>query len=885
MAHLEPGSIIAGRFAIVRFIAEGGMGEVYEAEDRELGERIALKFLSRRNTRDESMLQRFRREVLLARRVTHPNVCRIFDVFTDERTGPSGEPLRLLFVTMELLRGETVEKHLRDHGPIKESDALPLVVQMCRALEAAHGAGVVHRDLKCGNVMLVPQEDGALRVVVTDFGLATSTGPPTSFDPGTGVQKIYGTPAYMAPEQIAGEGVGPASDIYSLGVVLCEMITGHLPFKGKNPMDMLVRRLRDPPTSPRELLPSVSEVWNRVILHCLEENPKKRPPAPRFVVKALAPQAWSDAATLSLPRLRNRWPWAVAGAALLAASILLLVDNDPSEKRQGLPFSPTRLSTAAGLEIEPSFSPDGKKLVYSGELDDGRFEIFLQELDSSDRRQLTEDGQAFEPAFSPDGTRIAYHSKSQGGIFLISATGGVAQRLTVSGSRPAFSPDGRKLAFQTESSPLVADSIAPALPPSTLRLVDFDHQGSSPLTQGGDPDGGHGAPTFSPDGRFIVFSSSRRGYSEIWALDLETKAKHPLIQNPPAYDPVVAGDGRHVYFSVTQKEVKNLWQIEVNPATLEPVGQPTEIAGLGVTSIRTGTLDKSGKKLAFAALLSRSNLVQVELDPSGKPKDRESALTEGDDRYSRPSFSPDQKLVVSDYWQVGVPIGLAITELATGIKRPLKIGGGQHSMADWRSDGRIVFHSERPEGVGLWQIDPANQQESLIAALDRETDWATLAPDNHSIAFVRSVGFPNIWLRPKAGGPDRQLTAHNSPAAYPIWSTDSRFLAYQVRVGEQTQVWEVEVASGNPRQLTFEDGKSWPYCYSPDNRRIAFAGERLGRWNIFWIDRQSLEIQTLTRARRLTGYRRYPTFSPDGRYLVFEKADAESDIFVVDPFG
>jgi serine/threonine protein kinase len=190
--RLSEGRLLAGRWRIVRFIAAGGMGEVYEAEDATLGERVALKTIRGDVASDPRAVERFKREVLLARKVAHPNVCRLFELGTDGG---------LLFFTRELLEGETLAARIAARGRLAVDEARPIATLLCAALEAAHAAGIVHRDLKATNVILVGQ-----RVVVTDFGLARALGGGAS-DAGqqssmTGA--FVGTPAYMAPEQVEG---------------------------------------------------------------------------------------------------------------------------------------------------------------------------------------------------------------------------------------------------------------------------------------------------------------------------------------------------------------------------------------------------------------------------------------------------------------------------------------------------------------------------------------------------------------------------------------------------------------------------------------------------------------------------------------------------------
>ncbi|NTV80297.1 MAG: serine/threonine protein kinase, partial [Candidatus Aminicenantes bacterium] len=230
-----------------RFIARGGMGEVYEAEDLELRESVALKTVRAEIAADSRALERFKTEVHLARKVTHPSACRIFDVFhhRDESAGPGGPDVT--FLSMELLRGETLASRLARAGRLAPGEALPLVEQMAGALEAAHRAGVIHRDFKSANVMLTPRGTGSaeIRAVVTDFGLARRNPVvDASVASETLTGAVAGTPAYMAPEQIEGGPITAATDIYALGVVMYEMLTGKQPFEGDTPVAGMVKRLK-----------------------------------------------------------------------------------------------------------------------------------------------------------------------------------------------------------------------------------------------------------------------------------------------------------------------------------------------------------------------------------------------------------------------------------------------------------------------------------------------------------------------------------------------------------------------------------------------------------------------------------------------------------------
>ncbi|HEX4965718.1 MAG TPA: tetratricopeptide repeat protein [Thermoanaerobaculia bacterium] len=291
----EPGfaadEIVAGRYRVVRFIARGGMGEVFEVEDLELKERVALKTVRGDVARDVTAIERFRREIQLARKVTHPNVCRIFDVSHHREEGAA----ETIFLTMELLPGETLSQRLRRAGPMLPGEALPIARQIAEALHAAHQVGVVHRDLKPGNVVLTETRGSGsgvrgIRAVVTDFGLARldagadAEGQALTI---TGAAGIVGTPAYLAPEQVEGGEITVAVDVFAFGIVLYEMLTGTVPFLGDNALATAVKRLRETPVSPRVHSPGIEPRWETAILRCLERDPAARFRSAPEVIRAL----------------------------------------------------------------------------------------------------------------------------------------------------------------------------------------------------------------------------------------------------------------------------------------------------------------------------------------------------------------------------------------------------------------------------------------------------------------------------------------------------------------------------------------------------------------------------------------------------------------------
>jgi serine/threonine-protein kinase len=266
--RFAPGAMLAGRYRIVALLGRGGMGEVYRADDLTLDQPVALKFLPEAVASNPEAVERFRNEVRIARQVSHANVCRVYDL---------GEIGGQYFLSMEYVDGEDLGSLLRRIGRLPSDKAIEIARKLCAGLAAAHEKGVLHRDLKPGNVML----DSRGQVLLTDFGLAGLAGQIE------GAEVRNGTPAYMAPEQLAGEEVSVRSDIYSLGLVLYEIFTGKLPFESDTLAGLIKARTTSAPASPSTLVKDLDPVIERVILRCLQVKPANRPASALAVAAAL----------------------------------------------------------------------------------------------------------------------------------------------------------------------------------------------------------------------------------------------------------------------------------------------------------------------------------------------------------------------------------------------------------------------------------------------------------------------------------------------------------------------------------------------------------------------------------------------------------------------
>jgi serine/threonine-protein kinase len=277
-------SLLAQRYVLRERIAVGGMGEVHLATDERLERQVAVKVLAPAYAGSPDFIERFRREALTAAGLVHPNIAQVYDYGVDSRSH---------FIVMEYVAGKDLARLLRERGRLTPAATVDIVEQVCAALGAAHRAGVVHRDIKPGNVILTP--DG--RVKVTDFGIARSLGEATLTETGT----VMGTAAYIPPEQARGQTTTAASDIYSLGILLYQMLTGEVPFDGESPVAIAMRHLDEPVPPPSAMVAGLPPALDAVVARATAKSPADRYPDVDAMARALRQPAATLDATRALP--------------------------------------------------------------------------------------------------------------------------------------------------------------------------------------------------------------------------------------------------------------------------------------------------------------------------------------------------------------------------------------------------------------------------------------------------------------------------------------------------------------------------------------------------------------------------------------------------------
>jgi Tol biopolymer transport system component len=540
------------------------------------------------------------------------------------------------------------------------------------------------------------------------------------------------------------------------------------------------------------------------------------------------------------------------------------------------------------LELDPALSPDGRAVAFSANRN-GRFEIYLQQLAPGSREiQLTDDQtQSFQPTWSPDGAYLAYASHGRGGIWVLPAFGGTPRQLTTFGSHPAWSPDGRTLAFQSEPSAELSASAVPALPPSTLWVVPAQGGAPSQVTREGTPSGGHGAPQWSPDGRRLVFSASDRRGSAIWTVRPDGSDVRLATDSPAfCFDPLVTSDGRRLLFAgIAAGERYAIWAMPVD-RDLKPTGAAATIYSLPMASARQLSISHDGTRLVHAAFGTSTNLWKLPLDPAtAEPTQIAQPLTTGSGRHSRPVFSSSGTLLAYDRRQVGSSQQVWLLAMDGSEPRQLTSGPSASGTPSFLPGGAgVAFVSEQDGQLALWKVDLGGGTPQRLRELPARADGVRVAPDGRQIVFHRAAGAGgvNLWLAEVGGGEPCQLTFDPELLGFGCISPDGCWIAAERRRGDDDQLVIVPVAGGEPVGLSSGRGRYWPHSWSPDGARIAVAGLRDGRWNLFWVATADREMRQLTFFDSLDEYVRYPAWSPRGDCIVFVRAQTFGDLWMVE---
>jgi serine/threonine protein kinase len=830
---LTPGSRI-GPYEITAQIGVGGMGEVYRATDTNLARQVAIKVLPQSMAPDPERLARFDREAKTLAALSHPNIAAIYGL---ERSGGQ------LALVMELVEGPTLADRIAE-GPIPVDDALTITTQIAEALEAAHEHGVVHRDLKPANIKVRP--DGIVKVL--DFGLAKATEPgaglapdvtrsPTITTPAmTQLGILLGTAAYMSPEQARGQPVDTRSDVWALGCVLYEMLTGSPAFHGGDVAGILARVLEREPDWTR--LPEVTPAVQRLLRLCLEKDRKNRRQAAGDVrIDIDHARRSKPAESSAAPSARHAsFVWltvaAVAAVAVAAFAFPSLRFTQPSQSEMRVEVrSP---STLAPFQF--ALSPDGRYIVFvaSG---DGPPRLWLRALDNTDARPLTGTDGAEDPFWSPDSRSIGFFAaRTLYRIGIADSTRQEIARAPGGGGGGTWSPDGTILFGEGLSFPMrrVAASGGDPVTVTTLQ------SGQS----------GHRFPQFLPDGRRFLFHVAGRGdTSGIYFASLDGRAPKRLMTADtsavflPPDRVLFVRDG----LLIAQRLNLSAGELTGEPVTLA-VGVGSDARGRGGFSVssdgrvayRTGGDTLS--QLTWRTRAGKSELAAVELADNSylelSPEGTRAAvqrvvnnnldiwLTDlergGSSRFTYdtandqlPTWSPDGAFIAFSSNRAG-PNNLYLKSVsgAVGSEELLLDTPNPKQPQHWSKDGRFLLYYEIDPQTGrdLWALERngGSWKPRVVANTQSEERGGQISPDGLWVAYeTNESGRFEVVVQPFPE-PGARRAVSTGGGMYARWSADGSEIYFMT---PESMLMAVPVTRGSGRLGTrspFDAGRPVP---------------------------------------------------------------------------
>ncbi|HEY6119961.1 MAG TPA: hypothetical protein VIV66_08380, partial [Pyrinomonadaceae bacterium] len=467
--------------------------------------------------------------------------------------------------------------------------------------------------------------------------------------------------------------------------------------------------------------------------------------------------------------------------------------------------------------------------------------------------------------------------RNRGGIWLIPASGGTARQLTEFGSRPAWSHDGSRIAFQSGGLDDISSSTTVA-PTSSIWIVPV--QGGDPIqiTRAGNPIGGHGSPSWSPDNSNVVFCANDISHSVIWKVSSDgQKLSRMTPESSTYYDPIYAPDGKSIL----------MVSGGVSRLTLStdgfPLREPEQIGNRGLAMIRNLSLSSDGKRIAYSLIQQTGNLWSVPITnangtAAGAPQP---FVEDTSQRKTNPLFSPDGSKTAYTAWIAG-NAGSVWTADADGTNRN-QLTTDPSTIVGWIKPDQLATVSYVEGKSFLVTIALDTGRKRTLAELTAPLSFPRLSPDGTKIAFNAYVGGSmNLWLYSMADGWTSQLTFDQESLGFPSWSPDGKWIAAELKRKDDTYIVLIPVDGGETIQLNSDHGQSWPGSWSVDGDRITFAGCRNGVWNIWWVSRTTKQQRRLTNYSRPNAFVRYPTWSPRGDQIVYEYAELNGNIWLAE---
>ncbi len=914
-----------GRYEILGSLGSGGMGEVYLAQDSRLKRKVALKLLPAALTSDKERLQRFEQEARAASALNHPNILTIHEI---------GEHEGMNFIATEFIDGVTWRQK-KNESECSVTEVLDVALQVASALCSAHEARIVHRDIKPENVMIRP--DGIVKVL--DFGLAktfrtvgstsASEVPTRLVETSPGI--VMGTVKYMSPEQARGQDVDARTDIWSFGVVLYEMVARRLPFDGQTPSDVIAAILMTAPTPLKQLAPAVPDELQRIVEKTLRPKTEERYQDARELLGDLkklrhelefAARATSEGesgkresgsqvsatippasvSTLPTPEVKgtssaeyivtkvksHKLATAVVVLLLigLVAGLVYILRPQPTPRPPAQRIL-SRLTFDAGLQSEPTWSPDGKFIAYSSDRS-GNFDIWVQPVGEGNPVQVTKsEAHDWQPDWSRDGKRMVFRSEREGGgLFVVPApTGGNERKISSFGYRPQWSPDGSQILFYSAN-------LQNTPSPPKLYVVSLD--GAPPrevFSEALSTMTGRLRAAWHPDGKRVSFWVEQRttGLTFVTvALESGVPVKSEISARVDQqmrsagvdlFDFRWAPTGDALYFEGISRGVRNIWKVTVEPENLRWIDGPERLT-TGPGPDGNLIVSPDGSKLAFTTRTEHTRLWSLPFNAAiGRVRSEGQPVTPaGIDALSFDVSRDGRKIAFvteragkRELWE---------RVFANGSDKSLAASEGfSRSAPRWSRDGlrlayvrsRLVSQEsteyEHTLEHAIAVVDINNGTEQVLTSAHRQQGWSwDWTADQQSILSSSARSTPGHWglyLYPLAAAPNAEGQAKlislqpGYNAFNARFSPDEKWICF---IGIKTDdagdgaIFVIPAAGGEWTRISegsdFNDKPRW----SPDGRMIYFISNRTGFFNVWGRRFDPAHGQPMGEAVRVTDF-------------------------------
>jgi Tol biopolymer transport system component/class 3 adenylate cyclase len=805
---LGSGDVTGERFEIIGPLGEGGMGQVFKAKDRALDDFVALKFIHGDLASDPESLARFKQEVKLARSVTHKNICRLHEFLQmDGHT----------FISMELVVGQSLVEEIREKAPFSLEEATRIITAICVGLEEAHRLGIIHRDLKPGNIII---EEKTGRVVITDFGIARLA----SSQRATQVGLVVGTPEYMSPEQAQGEDVGPAADIYSVGTILYEMLTGDPPHMADTPVAVALKQVNDEPDPPALKNPSISKHVEAIILRCLVKDPAKRFQDAKSLVQALAGQIPTRAIKTASPKT-----YKLAGLGLLICVAILAAIFLWPTKKQKVTTGPQvlrHLVSSQAVEQAGRWSRDG------------RFFAFIKDND----------------------VWVSPYPK----VKLIRASTGAAAVQTFDLAGLAWSKDGNDLLFPVvdrETSRLVA---VPAFGGSLVAVLD-----------------GVGAADLSPDGNFLAFAERNiLGSYDIYISKPDGSQKEKILAGSESASylrPRWSPDGKSLALVLHYTGYSSTRDIAVVKVKSKKLKVLTKDGKEKLAHNTDPTWSPDGEWIVYASKRGGTMTIWRIRAKGGDS----TFVTQGATEDQRaPDVSPDGNNIIFN--TAGRRLDIALHDLSDSRTTPITDDVWADRFPTWSSKAkRIAFRSQR-------NSDDSSQRKLILLESDLSAEEVIQAPEGirdfswcgeNRIVYASTVGDDRrLGIIDIEKVKSRVLLDNFYRLWAPTANPDCQTVVFsgQKQHKSSRRLWLVDLLTGVSRELSLTPGFETYPAWSPDGKQIAYrwapSHERLAESELRVATSDGKNMRTITKNQSFQHSRRRIRWSKDGRFLFYMEA-------------